>query len=321
MPANLSPFTAAGRTLLTSQINSAAAVAAGIASPFRAFTQVFGTGATVAQSLRPYPQYALIDTISGGGDRLGHSTYHSMEVKFSRRYSAGLTMQASYVLSKALTDADNYSGTPTSMDPLTTCRLEKSIAGFDQTHQVKLSYVYELPFGKGKPYLSSKGVASALLGGWRVAGIQQYVSGTPVNVGTTVSFPIFNGVNRATVPTYDGWRAPIKGDKFDPNADSFLQPASFFGPQPTTAFGNETRYNPKLRYWPGFNENFSLARSINLHGEQKRLDFRWETFNLFNRTQFGPLSNATTLQNPNFGLWRAQANTQRRMQLSLKFYW
>ena len=83
---------------------------------------------------------------------------------------------------------------------------------------------------------------------------------------------------------------------------------SFFGTQPTTGFGNETRYNPKLRYWPGFNENLSLARSINLHGEQKRLDFRWETFNLLNRTQFGPLSSATTLQNPNFGLWRAQAN-------------
>ena len=163
LPANLSPFTAAGRTLLTSQITSPAAVAAGIHSPFTAFTQVFGAGATVAQALRPYPQYALIDTISGGGDRLGHSTYHSMEVKFSRRYSAGLTLQASYVLSKALTDSDNYSSTPTSMDAYN-LRLEKSIAGFDQTHQVKLTYVYELPFGKGKPYLSSKGVASARAG-------------------------------------------------------------------------------------------------------------------------------------------------------------
>ena len=140
-PNNLSPFTAAGRTLLTSQINSAAAVAAGIPSPFNAFSQVFGAGATVAQSLRPYPQYALIDTISGGGDRLGHSTYHSMEMKLSRRYSTGLTLQASYVLSKALTDSDNYNSTPTSMDAYN-LRLEKSIAAFDQTHQVKLTYVY-----------------------------------------------------------------------------------------------------------------------------------------------------------------------------------
>src|SRR5205814_3445297 len=157
LPANLNPFTAAGRTLLTSQIGSAAAVAAGITAPFAAFTKVFGTAATVGQALRPYPQYALIDTISGGGDRLGHSTYHSMEVKFSRRYSAGLVLQASYVLSKALTDSDNYSSTPTSMDAYN-LRLEKSIAGFDQTHNVKLTYVYELPFGKGKKYLN-KGAA------------------------------------------------------------------------------------------------------------------------------------------------------------------
>jgi len=319
LPANLNPFTAAGRSLLTSQITSASAAAAGITSPFAAFTRVFGTGATVGQSLRPYPQYALIDTISGGGDRLGHSTYHALEVKLSRRYSAGLTLQTSYVLSKVLTDADNYSGTPTSMDA-SNLRLEKSIAGFDQTHIAKLSYVYELPIGKGKKYTTSSGVASAVLGGWRVAGIHQYVSGTPLSVGTTVTFPMFNGVNRATVPTYDGWRAPLKGSKFDPNVDTFLQPASFFGPQPTTGFGNETRFNPKMRNWPNFNENFSLAKSIPIK-EETRLDFRWETFNLLNRTLFGPLGGGATIQNNNFGLWRVQANTQRRMQISLKLYW
>src|SRR5207247_8917995 len=147
---------------LTSRTPSPAAPPAVIASPFAACRSVFGSGATVGQALRPYPQYGLIDTISGGGDRLGHSTYHSLEVKLSRRYSAGLTVQASYVFSKALTDSDNYNGTPTSMDPAYNLRLEKSIAVFDQTHNVKLSYVYDVPFGKGKKFLS-KGVASAIL--------------------------------------------------------------------------------------------------------------------------------------------------------------
>ena len=320
LPDNLSPFTAAGRTLLNSPITSAAAVAAGITPPYPLFTQNFGSGATVAQALRPYPQYGRIDTISGGGDRLGHSTFHSLEFKLSKRYAAGLTLQASYVLSKLLTDSDGYSGTPTAEDAVYNLRLEKSIGAYDQTHNVKLTYVYELPFGKGKQFLSSKGVASAVFGGWRVAGIQQYASGIPINLGTTVSFPIFGGTNRATVPTYDGWRAPTQGGSFDPNKDSFFQPVSFFGTQPTTGFGNETRYNPKSRYFPSYNENLSLARSINLHGEQKRLDFRWETFNLLNRTQFGALSNATVLQNNNFGLWRTQSNTPRRMQVSLKLY-
>src|SRR2546425_296672 len=96
LPANLNPFTAAGRTLLTSQIGSAAAVAAGITTPFAAFTKVFGTGATVGQAQRPYPQYALIDTISGGGDRLGHPPFPSPGTKPSRRYFARLTLQAAY---------------------------------------------------------------------------------------------------------------------------------------------------------------------------------------------------------------------------------
>jgi hypothetical protein len=77
--------------------------------------------------------------------------------------------------------------------------------------------------------------------------------------------------------------------------NSFFQPVSHFGTQPTTQFGNETRFNPKLRSWPGFKENFSLARSITLH-EQKRLDFRWETFNLMNRTQFEPLSGGASFR-------------------------
>ncbi len=319
LPADLNPFTAAGRTLLNSQITSPAAVAAGITPPYPLFVHDFGTGATVAQALRPYPMYARVDTISGGGDRLGHSTYNSMELKLTKRYSAGLTLQASYVFSKALTDSDNYSSTPTSMDAYN-LRLEKSIAGYDQTHAVKLTYVYELPFGKGKQFLNTRGVASAILGDWRLSGIQGYSSGTPISLGTTVSFPIFDGTNRATVPTYSGWRGTYSGN-FDPNANSFFQPVSFFGPQPTTQFGNETRYNPKARYLPNLNENLSLARSVNLHREQTRLEFRWETFNLLNRTQFGPLSGATTLQNNNFGKWQTQSNSARRMQVSMKLYW
>jgi len=317
LPAALNPYTAAGRTLLNSQVGSAAANAAGIVPPWSGFNKLWGTGATVAQSLRPFPQYSTVDTINGQGDRIGHSTYHSLQVKFSKRYSAGLTIQASYVLSKLLTDADSGGGTP---EDNYNRRLEKSIASYDQTHAVKLNYVYELPFGKGKKFLNHGGVASAIAGGWRFSGIQSYSSGTPFGLGTTVSFPIFNGGNRPTVATYDDWRGAIAGSKFDPAVDKFLQPVSFFGTQPTDRLGTLTRYNPKLRNWPGFGESYSLARTIQFK-EQMRLDFRWETFNLFNRTAFGALSGGGTLQNANFGLWRTQANSARRMQVSAKFYW
>ena len=317
LPANLNPFTASGRTLLNSLVGGAAANAAGITPPWPGFNALWGTGATVGQSLRPYPQYSTVDTINGQGDKIGHSTYHAMQVKFSHRYSGGLTVQASYVLSKILTDADSEtSGMPEDQYDRA---LEKSIASYDQTHVVKLNYVYELPFGKGRHFLASKSVASAIFGGWRFAGIQGYSSGTPIALATTVSFPMFNGGNRPTITTYDGWAGSYTG-KFDPGADSFFQPASWFGTQSTTALGNATRYNPKLRYFPNFNESISLARSIKVK-EQTHLDFRWEAFNFLNRTQFGALSSGTSLQNANFGLWRTQSNTPRRMQVSLKFYW
>jgi hypothetical protein len=270
----------------------------------------------VAQSLRPFPQYSAVDTVNGQGDKIGHSTYHALQVKFSHRYSSGLTVQASYVLSKILTDSDSGGGEPENQYNRS---LEKSIASYDQTHVVKLNYVYELPFGKGKRFLNSKGVGSAILGGWRFSGIQTYQSGTPIGLGTTVSFPIFNGGNRPTITTYDGWASSYTG-RFDPGAESFFQPASWFGTQPTTQLGNATRYNPKLRYFPGFNENASLARSFRFT-ESKHLDIRWEAFNYLNRTQFGPLSGGATLQNANFGNWKSQSNSARRMQVSMKLYW
>ncbi|MGA2267983.1 MAG: carboxypeptidase regulatory-like domain-containing protein [Bryobacteraceae bacterium] len=316
LPASLNPFTASGRTLLNSLVGQTAANAAGITAPWSGFNTLWGTGATVAQSLRPFPQYSAVDTVNGQGDKIGHSTYHAMQVKFSHRYSAGLTVQASYVLSKILTDSDAGGSEP--VDHYNR-RLDKSIASFDQTHVVKINYVYELPFGKGKRFLSGKSVGSAILGGWRFAGIHGYSSGTPMGLTTTVSFPIFNGGNRPTVSTYDGWAGSYTG-KFDPGANSFFQPASWFGTQPTTQMGNATRYNPKLRYFPGFNESVSLARSIKVR-EQMHVDLRAEAFNLLNRTQFGALSGGTSLQNANFGLWRTQSNSARRMQVSLKLYW
>src|ERR1035437_1462933 len=254
LPATLSPFTASGRTLLNSQVGSAAANAAGITPPWSGFNTLWGTGATVAQSLRPFPQYSTVDTINGPGDRIRHSTYHSMQVKFSHRYSSGLTVQASYVLSKLITDADSQGSGP---EDHYNRALEQSIASYDQTHVVKINYVYELPFGKGRKFLSQKSVASALVGGWRFSGIQNYSCGTPIALGTTVSFPIFNGTNRPTVSTYDAWRGTYTGS-FDPGANSFFQPASWFGTQPTTSLGTATRYNPKMRYLPNYGDRPSF---------------------------------------------------------------
>lgn len=326
LPASLSPFTNAGRTALGSVVGSAAAIAAGVTGPpwtcpagsatCTPFATLYGSSATVTQALRPYPQYTTINTLDGGGDRIGHSTYHSVIFKFDKRMASGLTVQASYKISKLLTDSDSTTSAAGDMYNL---RLLKSIASFDQTNQVKIAWVYELPFGRGKSFLAS-GVAGKIIGGWRVSAIQTYASGLPSNLASTVSFPIGDFSNRPTISTYDNWRGPISGDKFDPFKDSWLQPQSFFPTQPITAFGNSTRFNPKFRLAPTMSESPSVSRIFSLK-ERARLELRVEAFNVLNRVFFAPLGGATSLGNANFGLWRAQANGYRTMQLVGKMTW
>ena len=303
--------------LLRADINSAQARAANIPIPYPSFTdpnvQRFRT---VNQALRPYPQYLNVSTADQGGDKSGHSTYHALVVKAERRLSAGLTFQWNYTFSKILTDSDTYYANNGAAQDQYNRRLEKSIGQFDQTHALKMSTVYELPFGRGRRWLTN-GIANQVLGGWRLSAIQTYISGTPIGLSRNNPLPINNGVTRPVIDSYDNWRAPIKGDKFDPNIDRFLN-INAFPPQPAYLMGNATRYNPKARAFPNLNENISLGKAFSL-SETKRLEFRAEAFNLFNRTVFG--TGSANLNSNAFGLVTDQVNTARQLQVALKIYW
>ena len=239
-----------------------------------------------------------------------------MVIKVERRYSSGLTFQWNYTLSKMLTDSDDFRSSGVTSQDHYNRKLEKSIGGFDQTHAMKLSTIYELPFGRGRRWMNQSRLVDAFLGGWRLAGIQSYASGFPITVSRSNPFPIFNGATRPTISAYDTWRKPTQGGDFDPAVDQFLNPAAF--PSQPYSFGNATRYNPKVRAFPSFNENMSLGKSFALH-ESKRLDFRCEAFNIFNRVVFG--SGTTNLSSVSFGIVTNQTNTPRQMQLGLKLYW
>jgi hypothetical protein len=306
-----------GRNILATNVNAPAAIAAGITRPYSNIDCEFSTTCapvSVAQALRPFPQYRDINTRAGHGDKSGHSTYHAWVTKLEKRYSAGLTLQTSYVLSKLLTDADSYDGDNSAMDHFNR-GLEKSIGRYDQTHNIKASYIWELPFGRGKAWMNT-GPAAAVLGNWRIAGTHFYFSGYPLSMNNSNNYLIFNGRNAATVPTYDGWLT----QQANPNwlgDDRFFQAPSFFGPQPLDRLGNATRYNPKARARWGLEENFSVAKSF-IITEAVRMDFRWELFNALNR--FRPATGSTNVQDPNFGRVQSQLNQPRRMQLGLKLY-
>ncbi|MCC6294848.1 MAG: TonB-dependent receptor [Bryobacterales bacterium] len=308
-----------GRSLLSSSIDSPAAAAAGLSRPYADINCQFSSTCapvSVAQALRPFPQFRDINTASGAGDKSGHSSYHSLVLKLDKRYASGLTMQGSYVFSKLLTDADGYNPDNGTLDHYNR-RLEKSIGEFDLTHNLKMTYIYELPLGKGKQWVSS-GPASWIIGGWRIAGTHFYSSGYPLSLANSAALGgvLFNGRSAATVSTYDGWLSNISNPNWQ-GSDRYFQPASFFGAQPTDRAGNTTRHNPKARQPWNLTENFSLAKSFRIT-ESARVDFRWELFNAFNR--FRPSPGSTNVQDPNFGRVQGQLNEPRRMQLGLKLY-
>jgi hypothetical protein len=308
-----------GRTLLASPINSPAAVAAGFKLPYADINCQFSATCapiSVAQALRPFPQFRDINTGPGAGDKSGHSSYHAMMIKLDKRYGQGLTFGFSYVFSKLLTDADGYNPDNATLDHFNR-RLEKSIGEFDITHNIKGGFVYELPFGKGKSRLTS-GPVSWVLGNWRIAGSQYYFSGYPLSLSNSAALGgiIFNGRSAATVTTYEGWGATFDNANWK-GSDRFFQPASFFGPQPLDRAGNVTRHNPKMRQPWAVEQNFSLAKGFAIR-ESVKVDFRWEMFNAFNFFRANPGN--TNVQDPNFGIVNSQLNEPRRMQLGLKLY-
>jgi hypothetical protein len=192
--------------------------------------------------------------------------------------------------------------------------LEYAIGRLDQTHSIKLSTVYELPFGEGRRWVND-GFASHIIGGWRIAAVQNYTSGLPIGVTTSAPLPIFNGSNRPNV-TGEDWRAPIAGNEFDPLVDRFLNRAAFV--QPVGELGNAPRINGDVRRFWNLSENVSLAKTITMT-DQLRLDVRMEAFNIFDRIVWGAPN--TDFNSANFGMITSQGNSPRQMQVGLKLYW
>ena len=310
--------------LMNSRMDSALARQANIPYPYPAFPG----SQSVRQALRPYPQYLDINTGADGGDRSGRSSYHAFVLKGEKRYASGLTFLTSYVFSKALTlrsDRAN-AGDGRAMDHFDR-NAEKGLSAFDQTHVIKVNYSYELPFGPDKPFLK-QGVVSQIARGWRIAGVHSYASGYPLTVFPGYGLPLFGGDNRITVLDYKGWRAPTAGSSFDPLIDLWWD-ASKFNARPvdtvnelqgykggvlTAEFGNATVRNPYERGSWFLNENISIARTFAV--QSTRVEFRFEAFNLLNRTIWGAPD--STITSANFGRVTSQANAPRQMQIGLR---
>jgi len=285
------------------------AIAAGVKLPYPTFS------GNINQLLRPFPQYGDFNQEDNSftPDRTGNSTYHAMQLGLEKRLATGLSFLVSYTVSKNLTDADSagpgvsgFISTNSFIGQNSFDRgAEKAVSQLDTPQALVASFFYELPAGQGKHYLNQGGVVDRVAGGWYVAGVASYKSGTPTTVygpcGGTAGDVLFAGCHFtgiARVNVVPGVSQTNKSSNFNTATTPFWNPNAFTVPANFT-FGNEPRSLSGARTFGGRNEDFTLGKKTRLFGENAAIDFRAEFFNIFNRHIYqSPSGFATPLGNP-----------------------
>jgi Carboxypeptidase regulatory-like domain len=306
-------------SLLYADIDSPEAQAAGIPLPYPGFT------GSVAQALKPFPQYT---NITRPYENSGNSTYHAFQLKVDKRFSQGLAFLISYTASKTLTSSEFQHAVPftTQAQDKFNQKVEKSISQNDYPQNLVLSYSYELPFGPGKRYVNQGGVAGKLLGGWRFNGIHQYQSGAPLRVVLNNPLPGIGGdFLRPNLISGAKKRSDVPAGDFDPARDLYINPAAFEIPAPFT-LGNAPRWFSDLRKFAYLNEDFSIIKRTSVN-ERVSVEFRADFINAFNRVvfgsdvggnQFAAITNANLSDPETFGRVSSQSNLPRTIQFGLK---
>ena len=265
----------------------------------------------MGQLLRPHPQYCGVTVDEPLG---GSSWYDGATVEYTHRFSHGMYFLASYTVSKFL---DNTSGDQDWVTWQTSgirnfynLAAEKAFDPNDIPQSFVLSYIAELPFGKGKRFGSNIHPAlDAVVGGWQFSGVTTFKSGLPL--GITVSSNntnSFGGGQRPNLVSNPN-AVPAGADRHNEwfNTAAFAQPPAF-------TFGNVARAlantrGPGLNNWDvGIQKYFQMS-------ERFRLQFRAEFFNALNHPNF--FNPDTNLGDAAFGALN-QAFPGRDVQFALK---
>jgi len=286
------------------------------------FVPLYGSNALVGQLLRPFPQYLDIggsnNNMCSCLENLGVSTYNAFQAKLERRFRNGLNLLASYTFSKTLTNADSavpvFSGFQSNefaaQDPFNP-KTQKAPSFQDTPHMLVLSYIYELPAGPGKKYLNH-GVASKVLGGWQIGGVQRYQSGTPtvLNNYNVSSAPFTDGAFRNSLVPGQPLLAPNHGS-FNPflansgcteqangtftanSTNNFFNCAAFMDPNAAAlvaqrgyVYGDAPLILGNVRSQRYFNEDFAILKRTTIR-ENQSIVFKVDIPNAFNRHVFG----------------------------------
>ena len=241
------------------------------------------------------------------------SIYHAFQFKVDKRWRSGLTLFTAYTFGKSIDDGSSSFGgggnsSDNAQDPWNH-RADRGRSAHDARQRLVLSYIYELPFGAGKPFASgARGVVQHIIGGWQVAGITMFQTGLSNTVRTQAD--VCNCDRSGSRMRADATGIPWKLD--NPTPERFWNTAAFRVPQQYT-FGNSGR---GVLDNPGINNfDLSLMKNFRLF-EAHSLQFRAEFFNAWNHPQFNAPN--FNVDNVNFGRITS-ARPERQIQLGLRY--
>jgi hypothetical protein len=276
------------------------------------------------QLLRPYPEYGGV-SLAGYG--CCSSDYSSLQISVTKRFTGGGSFLAAYTSEKLLTNSDTLttwleSGVGEVQD-WNNLKGEWSLSSQDVSQRLVLSYVYDLPFGRGQRYAGDiSGIAGKAVSGWGVDGITTFQKGFPLPIsygGSTSLSQASLGIGTLrpnVVPGCTKGAPHVKesGGIGWVNTTCFTAPSDF-------GFGNESRVDPTLRGEGIDNWDLAIFKTTSFGpAERFGLQFRTEFFNTFNRVQFGAPNTACCLSNnASFGITSSQLNNPRLIQFALKF--
>jgi hypothetical protein len=306
--------------LPTSYLSQGSALLASVSNPFYGVVTV--PGSDIAQStiqlsklLRKWPQYDGVSSFRKPGSS---STFNAFTIRADKNLTHGLTFTLSF------TDGREYDNAASAVNYLGTTsqtygdqynpKAEWAIGSQNVSYQVVSSFLYQFPFGHGKPYLNSAGRGTNLiLGGWQIGGLENWSTGVPIVLGSvdngTTPEAIFTQAQR---PAWNGKSAKVSS----PSRKLWFDPAVFSKPAPYT-IGNAPRaladvHNPDNQAF-----DFSVIKNTQI-GERYKVQFRMEMFNAFNHpTPGGP---DTGVNNSTFGTISSGSfsNSARQIQLAAK---
>jgi len=268
-------------------------------------------------------QYSYLRTLRSNGN----GNYHGMLWTLRKRFNNGDDVTFNYTWSKSI----DLASTPENSTALQGVVINaydrglfRAVSDYDARHQVNATWVYGLPFGKGRRFADRGGVVNAIAGGWQLSGLWRMSTGLPVGIGNGRFWPTNWNVTGNATQIADFADGTNKNAGPPPGgtggANIFQNPAEAVKAFDYTLPGGVGGRN-NVRGDGNFNIDMGLGKSFAMpYAESHSLQFRWEVFNVTNTARFDPLSISGSLGTlGSFGKYSDTLTLPRVMQFSLRY--